>query len=75
MLDGCTRWRNLEFFHICIFDVIDMFQMDIPMCPLILVTMGQILKKWQQFSKSKTAAAAILKSTPPFEPPSREMNS
>jgi len=27
---------------------------------LILVTIGQIVKKWQQFLKSKMAAAAIL---------------
>jgi len=26
-----------------------MFQIDVPMFPLILVTMGQILKQWQQF--------------------------
>jgi len=36
-----------EFFQICISDVIDMFQIKVPMFPLILVTMGQILKKWQ----------------------------
>jgi len=43
--------RHLEFFQICISDVIDMFQIKVPMFSLILVTMGQILKKWQQFFK------------------------
>jgi len=28
-----------------------MFQIEVPMFPLILVMMGQILKKWQQFFK------------------------
>jgi len=74
ILDGGDR--HLEFLQICISDVIDMFQMKVPMFPLILVTMGQILNKWQQFfSKSKMAAAVILKSTLPVEPSSREMNS
>jgi len=26
-----------------------MFQIEVPMSPLILVTIGQIVKKWQQF--------------------------
>jgi len=26
-----------------------MFQIEVPMIPLIWVTMGQLLKKWQQF--------------------------
>jgi len=30
------------------FDVIYMLQIEVPMFPLILVTIGQILKKWQQ---------------------------
>jgi len=48
-----------------------LIQIEVPMFPLILVTIGQILKRWQQFFKT----AAILKSTLPVEPPSREMNS
>jgi len=43
--------RHHEFFQICITDVSDMFQIEVPMCPLTLVTMGQILKKCQQFFK------------------------
>jgi len=35
--------------EICIAAVIDMFQIVVPMFPLILVTIGQIVKKWQQF--------------------------
>jgi len=30
-------------------DVIDMFQIEVPMFPEMLVTIGQIVKKWQQF--------------------------
>jgi len=41
--------RHLEFLQICISDVIDMFQIEVPMFSLILVTIGQIVKKWQQF--------------------------
>jgi len=67
--------RHLEFVQLWIFDVIDMFQIEVPMFPLISVTIGQIVKKWQQFSKSKMAVAAILRSTLPVEPPSRELNS
>jgi len=37
--------------------------------------MGQILKNARSVSKCKIAAAAILKSTLPVEPPSGEMNS
>jgi len=40
----------------------------------MLVTIRQILKKWQQFVKIQYAAA-ILKSTLLVEPPSREINS
>jgi len=29
-------------------DVIDTFHIEVPMFPLSLVTIGQILKKWQQ---------------------------
>jgi len=41
--------RHLIFLQMCISDVIDMFQIEVPMFSLILVTIGQILKKWQQF--------------------------
>jgi len=44
------------------------------MFPLILGTIGQILKKWQQFLEIQDGAADNLKSTLPVEPPSREMN-
>jgi len=45
------------------------------MFPLILVTIcDQILKTRQQNSNSKLAAAAILKSTIPVDPPSQKMN-
>jgi len=37
--------RHFEFFQLCISDVIDMFQIVVPMSPLILVTIGQIIKK------------------------------
>jgi len=40
--------RHLEFLQICISDAIDMFQIEVPMFLQVLVTMGQILKKWQQ---------------------------
>jgi len=43
--------HHLEFLQICISDVIDMFQIEVPMFPLILVKMCQILKKWQQYFK------------------------
>jgi len=52
-----------------------MFQIDVPMFPLISVTMGQTQRNGNSFSKSKLAAAAIFKSILPIEPPSREMNS
>jgi len=38
--------RHLEFLKLYISDVIDMFQIEVSMFPLILVTIGQILKKW-----------------------------
>jgi len=47
MQDGGDR--HLEFFQICISDVIDMFQIEISMFSQILVTIGQIVKKWQHF--------------------------
>jgi len=56
--DGVNR--HLEFVKLYISDVIDMFQIKVPMFQKILVTIGQIVKKWQQFLKSKMAAAAIL---------------
>jgi len=34
---------------LCISDVIDMFQIEVPMFPQILVTIGRIVEKWQQF--------------------------
>jgi len=37
--------RYLEFCKLCISDVIEMFQIEVPMFPLFLVTIGQILKK------------------------------
>jgi len=52
--------RHLEFLQLNISDVIDMFQIKVPMLPLILVTIGQIVKKGRSFSKSKMAAATIL---------------
>jgi len=63
--------RHLEFLQICISNVVDMFQIKVPMCSLILVMIGQILKKWQQFFEIQTFS----KSTLPVEPSSREMNS
>jgi len=46
-----SRWRDryLEFFQICISDVIDLFKIEVPIFPLILVTISQIVNKWQQF--------------------------
>jgi len=32
-----------------IYDVIDVFQIEVSMFPQILLTIGQIVKKWQQF--------------------------
>jgi len=40
---------HLELLQLCISDVFDMFQIEVPMFLLILVTIGQIVKKWQQF--------------------------
>jgi len=40
--------RHLEFSKLCFSDVIDTFQIEVPMFPLLLVTIGQILKNWQQ---------------------------
>jgi len=52
-----------------------MFQIEVPMFSLILVTIGQKLNKWQQFFEIQMAAAAILKSTLRVEPSSQEMTS
>jgi len=41
--------RHFEFLQISISDVIDVFQIEVPMFPLMLVTMSQIVKKWQTF--------------------------
>jgi len=41
--------RHLEFYQQCISNVIDMFQIEVPTFPLLLVAIGQTLKKWQQF--------------------------
>jgi len=38
--------RHLAFLQLCIFDVIDMFQIEVPMFQVILVTIGQIIKYW-----------------------------
>jgi len=43
--------RHLEFLNFFISDVIDMFQIEVPMFSQILVTIGQIIGHWQQFSK------------------------
>jgi len=41
--------RLLELLQLCISDVIDKFQFEVTMFALILVTIGRIVKKWQQF--------------------------
>jgi len=41
--------RHLEFLLLCISNVIDMFQIEGPVFPLILVTNGQIVMIWSQF--------------------------
>jgi len=41
--------RHVEFLQLCISDVIDMFLIELPMFPLILVIIGQRVMKWQQF--------------------------
>jgi len=52
--------RHLDFFQICISDVIDMFKIEVPMFPLILVTIGQILKKWQQLIEIQDGGSCYL---------------
>jgi len=46
--DGGDRHR--EFLQLCISDVTDMFQIEVPMFPIILVTIGQLAKKQQLVS-------------------------
>jgi len=36
--------RHLQLLQLCIFDVINMFQIEVPMFPIILVTIGQMVK-------------------------------
>jgi len=43
--------HHLELLQLRISEVIDMFQIEVPMFPLILVTIGEKVKKWQQFSE------------------------
>jgi len=62
-------------FQNCISDVIDMFQIEVPLFSQIVVTIGHKWRNGSSFSKSKMAAAAILKSTLAVEPPSQVMNS
>jgi len=40
--------RHFEFLYQCIFNVIDTFLIEVPMFPLSLVKIGQIVYKWQQ---------------------------
>jgi len=42
---------HFEFWQLCIFSKIDMFLIEVPMFPLTLVQIGQIVKKWQTFFK------------------------
>jgi len=56
--------HHLEFFQICISDVIDMLQIEVPMFPLILVTIDQIVKKWQQFFKIQDGGSRHLEKYP-----------
>jgi len=41
--------RHLEFLKLCISYVINMFQIEVPVIPLIKMTIDQIQKKWQSF--------------------------
>jgi len=45
IVDGGVR--HFEFWQLCIFNVIDVFLIEVPMLPLSLVKIGQIVKKWQ----------------------------
>jgi len=53
--------RHHEFFQLCISDVIDMFQIEVPMFSIILVAIGEIVKKWQQFFEIQDGASHHLK--------------
>jgi len=52
-----------------------MFQVEVPMFALILVTIGQIVKKWEQFFEIQDGGSHYLKNKLPVEPQLREMNS
>jgi len=61
MIDQIVKWQPFfEILKLCISDVIDLFQIEVIMLSQILVTIGQLVKKWQQFSKSTMAADAML---------------
>jgi len=59
ILDGGDR--HFEFLQQCISNVIEVFQIEVPMFPLILVTIGQIVKKWQQFFEIQDGGGRHLK--------------
>jgi len=52
--------RPLEFVKLCISYVIDMFQIEVSTFSLILVKVGQIVKKWQQFFKKQVGGGRHL---------------
>jgi len=41
--------HHVEFLQLCIFDVIDEFRIEVPMFPIILVSIGQIVTKFAAF--------------------------
>jgi len=41
--------RQLDFLKLCISDVIEMIELEVPMFSQILVKISQIVNKWQQF--------------------------
>jgi len=45
--------RHLEFLKLCISDVIDMFPIEVTIFSQILVTICQVVEKWQQFFESQ----------------------
>jgi len=54
-----TRWlRKLRISDIV--DIINMLQIEVPMFSQILVTIGQIIKKWQKFFKSQDGGSRHL---------------
>jgi len=53
-----SQHRHLEF--LILYDDIDMFQIEVPMCPQILLTIGQIVKKWQQFFEIQDGGGHLL---------------